>query len=174
MFIIDGLNIKNLKYVGEGKQGKVYRIDKHRCLKIYKNKKYLPLELANSKRASKKLFPKVYSWGKDFMIREYVKGIRLDRYLKKNHLTKTISYQLVGLIKNFKRFGFKRLDIRLSNIIITPKGRLRPIDPTCAMRYRQLYPKYMLLQLKRLGLKKHFLKQVKKIDQKLHKNWTQK
>lgn len=174
MVEIDGLNVENLKYVGEGSQGKVYLIDENRCLKLYKKIKYLPLELANLQRAEKEstLFPKVYSWGKDYMIREYIKGIRLDEYLKKHPLTETISYQLVGIIKDFKRLGFKRLDNRLNNIIITPKGKLRPIDPTGVMQYSQSYPKHMLSQLKKLGLRKRFLEQVKKIDKKLHKEWT--
>lgn len=168
-----GLRMKDLKYLGEGAQGKIYLIDKKRCIKIYKDIKYLPLELANLKRAEKsKIFPKVYRWGKDFMIREYINGAELYKYLHQHSLTKSISRQLVGIIKTFKKIGFNRLDTRLNNIIITPKGKLRPIDPTSAMRYRQPYPKIMLIQLKKLGLKKHFLKHVKKIDKKLAKYWT--
>lgn len=171
-----GLKLKHLKYIGEGRQGKVYLIDNSHCIKIYKNLKYAKMELANLKRAEKKggIFPKVYQWGKKYIIREYIEGIGLKKYLKSHHLTKSISRQLVDLIKNFKKIGYKRLDTGLTNVIITPKGILRPIDPTSAMLFRQSYPKHMLKQLKKKGLKKHFLEHVKKIDKKLYQEWKRK
>lgn len=170
------LEVKDIKYIGEGAQGTVYRIDASRCVKIYKDIKYLPLELSNLEKAQKKtdIFPKVYHSEENFIIREYIEGTGLKKYLRNHPLTVSISYQLVKLIKTFKKIGFTRLDTRLDNVIITPEGRLRPIDPTSSMRCKKSYPQIMLRQLKSLGLKKRFLKHVKIIDKKLYKKWGSK
>ncbi len=176
MHLPDGLRLENLKYLAKGHHGKVFFIDNSRCIKIYKDKKYLKRELTNLKKAERKegIFPKVYQRGKDYIILEYIDGIDLKKYLKSNPLTVSISRQLVDLIRNFKVIGYKRLDTSLTNVIITPNEILRPIDPTSLMRFRQPYPKIMLKQLKQKGLKKNFLKHVKEIDQKLYKNWKRK
>ncbi len=176
MHLPDGLRLKNLKYLDEGHHGKVYLIDNSRCLKIYKDKNHLKRELANLKRAERKrrIFPKVYQRGKDYLILEFIDGIDLKKYLKSNPLTKSISRQLVDLIRHFKVIGYKRLDTSLTNVIITPNEILRPIDPTSLMQFRQPYPETMLRQLKQKGLKKNFLKHVKEIDQKLYKKWKRK
>lgn len=168
-----GLKLESLELIGEGAQGIVYRVNNSECIKFYKDLKYAERELKILLKARKKtrLFPQIHRWGKGYMIREYIEGINLDQYLQSHRLTKAISRQLVGLIKDFKKLGFKRLDTRLDNVIITPQGTLRPIDPTSAMLYRQTYPKIMLNHLKRLGLKKRFLKDLKNIDRKLYMKW---
>lgn len=167
-----GINEKDLEFVGEGTQGKIYRIDQFRCLKIYTKPKFFPWELANLQRAKHNpVFPKVYQYGKNYMIREYIEGISLLKYLRKNPLTMSISHQLVGMVKTFKKLRFNRLDSRLNNIIITPKGRLKAIDPANAMRIKMPYPKNMLSQLEKLRLKNRFLRHVKEIDKKLYRDW---
>ena len=80
-----GLKIKKQKLIGQGIHGQVYSLNKTTCIKIYKKQKYLSQELANLlKVEGKPWFTKVFKWGNKYMIREYVNGIQLDKYLKKH------------------------------------------------------------------------------------------
>ena len=163
---------KDLKLLGEGAQGKVYQINDSRCIKVFKRPKCLQLELDNLKKAAhKRCFPKVYGYGKDYIIREYFNGMNLRQYLKKFPLTESISYQLVKLLRAFKRLNFSRIDTRLKNVIVTAKGKVRPIDFVNSKRQRHSYPKILLSQLDKFGLKETFLEHVQKIDNKLYAKW---
>src|SRR3712207_9257399 len=70
-----------------------------------------------------KYFPKVYDVGENFIVREMVHGQRLDKYLKKNKMNKKLAHKLVGLIKEFKRLKFTKLDIRCKDIYLCEIGR---------------------------------------------------
>lgn len=172
MNLPNGIQKKNLKLLGEGVQGKVYRIDDSRCVKIFKRPECLPRELDNLRMAAHEpQFPKVYEWGKDYIIREYIEGIELGLYLQKSPLTESISSQLVDLLQAFERLQFKRIDTQLKNVIITSKGQLRPIDFVNAMKKKQSYPKLLLSQLKKINMKETFLKHVKRINKELFYKW---
>jgi predicted Ser/Thr protein kinase len=173
MDLPNSIKKNKLKLLGEGAQGKVYRIDGSRCIKIFKRPQCLQRELDNLRMAAHEpCFPKVYEWGKDYIIREYMEGIELGQYLQKSPLTKSISWQLVELLRAFERLHFRRIDTQLKNVIITSKGKLRPIDFVNSMSKKQLYPKLLLGQLKKINMKKTFLEHVKLIDKALFNKWN--
>jgi predicted Ser/Thr protein kinase len=172
MALPDNLNIADLKLVGEGNQGIVYLIDQTRCLKVYKRSKFFARELSVlQKTKGEPRFPALYSWGDKYMIREYIPGIDLETYLKKNTLTEAISRQLLEIIETLKRLRFKRLDTRLAHIIITPNKELRIIDPTNAMNKSRSHPERLLAGLENLGFKEIFLEHAQKINPALAEKW---
>lgn len=167
-----GLKEENLQLVGKGSQGRVYLIDSQRCIKIYHRKEFLPLELEILLKAKyEPQFPKVYEWGDDYMIREYIPGISLGDYLRRNPLTEDLSRQIAELFLAFERLGFNRLDTRMAHVLITPEGRIKAIDPANAMRKYGTYPKKFLSQLDNLKCKKTFLKHLQTINPILYERW---
>jgi predicted Ser/Thr protein kinase len=173
MNLPDNLKIKDLKYIGEGNQGTVYLIDPLRCIKVYKKNKFFKGELAVLQQTKgEPRFPELYEWGDNYMIREYIPGVDLETHLKDNPLTEALSSQLLDIYETFKRVRFKRLDTRLTHIIITSSGELRIIDPTNAMNKESSYPKNLLSGLEHLGHKKKFLEHVKKTNPPLFENWN--
>lgn len=169
----NGLRTEDLRLVGEGGQGRIYLIDESHCVKIYKETKYLKRELEALKIAANvPVFPRVFDWGKGFMIREFIPGVSLSEYLKANPLTEDLAQQLLEIFYTFKRLNFRRADTRLDHIIITPQRRLRLIDPTNAMSKSESFPKRMLAGLKTLGYQEDFLKYVSRIDPSLARRWS--
>ncbi|HYH02578.1 MAG TPA: hypothetical protein VEC37_05720 [Bacillota bacterium] len=167
-----GLKEEALQLVGEGSQGKVYLIDPFRCIKIYKRKEFLALELEVLQKAhNEPQFPNVYEWGDEYMIREYFPGTDLKKYLRKNGLAVEMSRQIVELFQAFERVGFNRLDTRMAHMIVTPEGQLKAIDPANAMRKQGSYPKKFLSQLSDLKLKKTFFKHLQIINPEYYKKW---
>lgn len=162
----------NLTPIGEGAQGRVYRIDSSRCIKIYKKEKYRRRELECLQRgAGDPLFPTVHEWGSEYLIREYIDGIPLIEYLRKHPLTEEISQQILSVFHTLERLQFRRLDVRLDHLIINKDARIRLIDPTNLMHMRESHPKRILAGLRSLGMDREFLQFVRKVEPKLADAW---
>lgn len=167
-----GLKEEALQLVGEGSQGRVYLIGPRRCIKVYKRKEFLPLELdVLLKAKNEPQFPDVYEWGDDYMIREFIPGIGLKEYLRRNPLTEDLSRQIAELFAAFERLGFRRMDTRMAHLIMTPEGRIKAIDPANAMRKQGAYPRKFLSQLSDLKCKRTFLKHLQVINPTLYERW---
>lgn len=83
------IDIKDLEFIGKGTQGKVYKIDSDRCIKIFKSKKECSDELETLLMAqSNAHFPRLYESGANYIIREYINGIELNEYLSKKKYKK--------------------------------------------------------------------------------------
>lgn len=166
------LKLTDLILAGEGAQGKVYLLDDHRCVKVYYKSKYFYRELASLKRAAAEpTFPRLYEWDNNYIIREFIPGMELNRYLENYPLTKDLAAQLLEIYHAFKRLGFKRLDSRIDHIIITPEHKLRLIDPTNAMKHTELHPNRLLTGLAAKGYRERFLEYVKQLDPDLWSAW---
>lgn len=169
------LQIEKLPLVGEGSQGMVYRIDPWRCIKIYHRPQFLPLELdilLKAQTLNIPHFPKVYEWGRDYMIREYIDGVGLKEYLRRNPLTEDISRQLAEMFLAFERLGFHRLDTRMAHVLVTPDGRVKAIDPANAMRKSGSYPLKFFKQLAKMKCKDTFFNHLKTVYPELYQRWA--
>ena len=169
---MEGVRIQQLEFIGAGKHGEVYKIDEQRCVKIYKRRQYLRKELAALKRgAGAPFFPRVYDWGRDYIIREYAPGTPLNRYLRVNEFTPELAQQLVEMIETMHRLRFRRADTRLSHIIVDPKGKLWLIDPVNTMKKSPPFPRKLLKGLMRRGVDGEFLEYVKRHHPETYSRW---
>lgn len=166
------VKLEKLEFIGAGKHGEVYKLDDKRCIKIYKTWRYLRRELAALQRgASAPFFPRVYQVGRDYIIREYVPGIPLNRYLRSNPLTEAMARQMVEIVETMRRLRFRRADTRLSHIIIDPKGKLWVIDPVNTMKPSPPFPRKLLKSLMRRGMDGEFLEYVKQRYPEVYTRW---
>ena len=173
MMLPYGLREDALALVDAGSQGTVYRIDQTRCIKVYHRPESLALELEVLLKARHEpQFPKVYEWGPDYMIREYIPGISLKEHLREHPLTENISRQIIELFQAFGRLGFRRMDTRMAHVLITPDGLIKAIDPANAMRKTGSYPRKFLSQLDDLKCKKTFLGHLRTANPSLYENWA--
>lgn len=167
-----GMDLNNLKLIGQGIHGRVYRIDQDTCIKIYHKPEYLTQELANLQKVQQEpCFPKVIKWKKHYMIREFVPGRQLDKYLRKHRLNRSIARQLLHIFHTFKRHHFNCLDICPKNLLIDNSGAIRVIDLVHVTEVKRPYPMLLLGQLKQLGLHDTFLAYVKNLDPPLYSRW---
>ncbi|MBC2580751.1 serine/threonine protein kinase [Clostridium sp. DJ247] len=157
-----GIDIRNLTFIGEGRQGRAYYLPKDKVIKVFKSKKSCKNQLFILKHSSNsKFFPKVYDYDNYSIVMEFIKGITLKEYLKSNNLSKNLSLQLVNLINEFEKLGFTRLDIRLNHIYVQPDESVRIIDPRDNFRIIQPFPKLMLKGLFRLNKLNDFFSLIK-------------
>lgn len=171
--LYEGININKLQLLGSGTQGKVYKIDSRQCIKIFKKKQVCKDELATLLMAqTNPHFPKLYSYGERHIIREYIDGIELDKYLLSNPLTSDISNKIIKLYESMYSIGYTRLDSALFHIFLTHLGDIKIIDTAKAMKKKSVYPKLIIDGLDELGYKKEFLNFVKVEKPELYAKWS--
>ncbi len=173
--IYGGYDKDKLEFIGKGIHGRVYRINSNTCIKIFERREFFNKELETLRMVQNDPhFPRLYSYGDKFIVREYIEGIELDKYLLKNPLTPEISRKLLDLYAAIERAGFSRVDTMLFHVFITSEGDFKMIDTARVMKEKCSYPKLILKGLKELGLKDEFLSHVKQIRPDLHENWVNK
>lgn len=166
-----GYDLRKLRCIGKGRHGTVYKIDDHKCLKIFKERRTCEKEIETLAIAQgNRFFPKLYDFGERFIVREFVEGIELDKYLKDNPLTFDISKKIIKIYMALGEVGYKRQDTALLHIFINSEGDLRVIDTAKAMSISSKYPKLILTDLEKLGYKETFLEHVKEISPQIYES----
>lgn len=171
--IYEGIDLNECKYLGRGRNGKVYLLpDEKTVIKICRIEKSCIEEYKVLKAAEgSSYFPKVYGRLGKAMFRQYVGGQKLSVYLRKNKLSKELAVSLIGLIEEFKRLGFRRLDIRGEHIYVQEDERVIVIDPAGQIVRSASYPKSMIKELKRQKCIKKFYQILKEVRPDLYKQW---
>lgn len=165
-------NIKKLELIGKGTQGNVYLIDSQKCIKIFKNKKDCNNEVKTLLMAQGDMhFPKLYKYGKKYIIREYVNGIELDQYLLKEKLTTQISNKLIELYEAIVNVGYLRKDTAIFHILVLISGELKLIDTANAMKKKSTIPNLLISGLEDVGYKDEFFEFLKSNRPDLYVHW---
>lgn len=167
-----GYDVSKLKLIGQGHQGKVYLLPDDKVIKVFHNpdacKKQLEI-LLNVKES--RFFPTVYDFDSYSIIMSFVYGSNLSVYLKYNNINKRLSIELVKLIDEFKKLGFKRVDARLGHIFLQPDDTVKVIDPRESYERKQPYPKSMLKGLQKYGDLRAFLDYIKHDYPEYYRYW---
>lgn len=171
--IID--NPTELKLIGKGAHGAVFRLSKDKCVKIYADSHNAEME-ANTYRLSKgsEIVPEFYEVGDNYLVMEFVEGTSLWKHLnEKKEIDMDISKKIISLLKEMKRLGFKRKDSSMRHIFITKDKKFKVIDLVYAYVRNDTMPMKIFTELNNLKLLKQFLDNVKVIDSKLYNEWME-
>lgn len=171
----EGYDLEKLECVGKGMHGKVYRIDSLRCIKVFKKKTPWKNEIRTLKMGqNNKHFPVLFSWGKGYLIREFIDGVELDKYLINNPLDFSMSKKIIELYDAMIEAGFSRCDTALLHIFVTKYGELKLIDTARAMRESRRYPEMIIRDLNSLGCLETFFIHLSTIRLELYNEWVKK
>jgi len=166
------INIRDLEFIGKGTQGKIYRIDSQKCIKVFKSKKECKDEITTLLMAQgDKHFPILYQYGENYIIREYVCGIELNKYLSTQKLTYQLSCKLIELYESMVKVGFLRCDTAIFHIFVLPSGELKLIDTAKAMKKKSMIPNLLISGLEDLGCKEAFFDFLKNNRPDLYVKW---
>lgn len=167
-----GINLSTCTFLGKGTSGQVYLIPDGKVIKIFYNTDQCKneYEILNAVKGDKH-FPEVYDYKGNSMIREYIDGIKLSRYIRHNGLSRNLSIKIIELMENFKRVGFKRIDMRCSHIYVQQDESIRVIDPRAHFTMDVLYPKLLFRGLKKLGVLSDFMLVLKEARPMLYEEW---
>jgi predicted Ser/Thr protein kinase len=169
-----GVNLENCVLLGEGNHGKVYIIAADRVIKICKDSKSCIFEAFILTRTSgSKYFPKIYDYDEHYIVRDYVGGETLTKYIKENGINKEIIISLIELLEEFVRLGFTKLDIRCRDLMIQPDGNIIVIDPKSSYTRKMGYPRHLMKGLKKIGALDEFINTLKQERPDLYEMWKE-
>lgn len=169
------INLLDCKFLGKGHNGMVYLLPEGKVIKIcYETysceREYKILEKINNN----KYFPRVYGMCGNYMIRDYVEGIPLNKYIKKNGLSKKLSKNLINLLIEFKKLNFSKQDIRCKDIIVKSDESIMVIDPKKCYTKNRDFPRHLVKGLYNLGVLNIFISVLKEYKPKLYDIWIEK
>ncbi|MCY6354995.1 protein kinase [Clostridium sp. ZS2-4] len=165
--------LQRAEFLGSGHNGIVYLLDNKKVIKIFKDKKVCKKEFTILRRTRKSnYFPKVYNHGAYYIIRDYVSGQRLDKYIKKHGFNIQIALNIIELINEFKRLNFNKLDIRCKDLYVGKDFSLTVIDPKNNYSKEVIYPRHLMKGLNKLGVLDEFLETVKEQSPKTYELWN--
>lgn len=167
-----GIGLDGSKFLGRGHSGSVYLMPNGNVIKIFKSEEscineYLILQSVRGNAH----FPTAHECRGNCMIREYVPGICVTEYIKAHGLTKKLALNLISLIEDFKRLGFKKLDMRCSHIFVQPDESVRVIDPRNHYTQYTPYPAHLFRNLKGLKVFDQFSAILKDYSPDLYNSW---
>ncbi|SFB31532.1 hypothetical protein [Clostridium frigidicarnis] len=165
--------LRESEVLGHGNNGIVYLLPNGKVMKIFGKKSVCDDEHYILKKVNKKSshFPKVYERGDNYMIRDYVGGYRLDKYLRKHNLNKILCLNLIELIKEFEKLGFTKLDTRCKDLYVQDDFTLMIIDPKQCYTKQVLTPEHLMKGLEKRNQLDLFLDCLKEYDCKLYNKW---
>lgn len=163
------------QFLGEGHNGVVFLLPNNLVIKIFKTKEVLKDESSILYRTKKsKYFPTIKEVGDYYIIREYVDGERLDKYLKDKGFSRELGENLYDLTQEFARLRFKRQDLRCKDIFVKEDMSLKIIDPKNNYHKTVGYPRHLMKGLSKAGVLEDFLEIVKEKDKKTYIYWETK
>lgn len=166
---------KSAKFLGQGNNGVVYELPEHKVIKIFVEEKVcLDESYVLVKAKGSKYFPKVYSIGKLYIVREMVDGIPLHKYIKMNGLNKEIALNIYKLTKEFKKINFSKIDTRCKDIMVGDNNKIMLIDPKKCFKRKIDYPRHLMKGFLKLGVLDEFLMYIEEINKKKSREWRYK
>lgn len=168
-------NPTELKLIGKGAHGAVFKLSKDKCVKIYADTHNAEKEAGSYKIGqSSEIVPRLHEVGENYIVMEFIEGISLWKYLSdKKEISFDISKKIVLLLKEMRRLGFTRIDSSLRHIIFTKDEKLKTIDLVYAYVRNDKKPVKIFTELKKLGLVKQFMDHIKVIDIGLFNEWNE-
>lgn len=166
-------DLRDCKFLGEGHNGFVYLLPDHRVIKIFKKPDNCKKEYSILKRVKgSRNFPVVHDCIGNYMVRDFVGGECLKDYLKTHEFSKRLALNLIKLLDEFKKLGFKKIDTRVKDIYVQEKEFLMVIDPKYSYTREKDFPKHLAKGLKKLKVLDKFLDFVKEENETLYNQWS--
>lgn len=168
-------SLRKSSFLGEGHNGVVFLLEENKVIKIFRRVNVWKDESSILKRVGKsRFFPKMYECKEGYIVREYVEGVRLDKYLRRDSLDESLCKELYLMILDFEKLGFKRIDIRCKDIYIQNDYTLKIIDPKNNYKKRVSYPRHLFKGLYKRNELDRFLDYLFTIDKKRAVVWKNK
>ena len=170
---VDIKKMKKYKLIGKGADGSVFQLGPNHCVKVFVKKETKTLELiALQAGQSSPVIPRLYEDGENYIVMEYVKGISLPQYLKKEkQLPKSIVEKILAMLVELEKIGFDRRDTEVRHILFNENMDIRVIDLKRAFGPARTIPTKLLKGIKKKGYLEEFMQHVNQLDPTLYKKW---
>ncbi|WP_163195478.1 protein kinase [Clostridium thermarum] len=166
------IDLLKCKCLGKGNNGVVYLLPEGKIIKICYEVESCRKEYNILKRIhDNKYFPRVYGMIGNYMIRDYVDGVPLHKYIKTNGFTRRLAINIIELLEEFKKLKFTKQDVRCKDIMVKTDESLMVIDPKKFYTKKRNFPSHLSKGLYKLGVLDDFMWILKEEKPKLYEKW---
>ncbi len=170
--IIHFNELGKLPLLGEGRYGKVYKLDKKTCVKVNEdpgvNKKEVEL-FRKHKNCS--LFPKYYGCGQNYIVMEIIYGESLRNYLDRGaKLNEIVIEQLVNMFAVGIKAGLD-LNPNIRHVILSFREYARLVDIEDIIKFSSAKPFMLMNGLNKYSQKEVFLEYINNNHNWLLAHW---
>ncbi|MDF2506136.1 serine/threonine protein kinase [Clostridium sp.] len=166
------IKLDECTYIGGSYNSSVYLMKDNRVVKIYKDpldcKKQYGLLKTTSNSS---FFPKIYNFCGHYIIREYINGISITKYIHENKFNTTFALTCIKFLEKLEINNILRLDISFKDIFVKNDGNLILIDITSSDLKDNTLCK-ILGSLKNFNVLNKFLYELKNYNRNLYDRWT--
>ncbi|KGP72393.1 AarF/UbiB family protein [Pontibacillus yanchengensis] len=173
---INKQDLVGYKLIGDGKDGEIYQITEEKCVKYFFKEETQQKELEALKVGQiSPVFPRLYEYGDNYIVMEYVEGVSLARHLKREkQITRELTAKVVAMLQELQRVGFTRWDTEIRHILIDQDQQLKVIDHKRAFSTNTHIPTKLFKGLKKYDVLDAFLEHVKEMDASSYQDWVNK
>ncbi|BAU28303.1 protein kinase-like protein [Aneurinibacillus soli] len=166
-------HLKGYRQIGQGGDGTIYQLTSERCVKIFYEEETQQRELeALQVGQLSSVIPRLYEYGSNYIVMEYVNGTSLKKIAKKERqLSESIVRKILFMLEEMKRVGFARHDTEVRHILFNEQGEIKVIDHKRALTSARTVPTKLVAGLKKMGVLKEFLEHVNKLCPSLYEEW---
>ncbi|WP_066256216.1 RIO1 family regulatory kinase/ATPase [Neobacillus drentensis] len=166
-------DLSSYTMIGRGADGSIFQLTPEKCVKIFVNEDTQKKELnALQLGQSSPIIPKLYEYGENYIVMEFVKGSNLKHLLRKEKkLSEEIVGKVLSMLDEMKAVGFKRLDIEVRHIFFNEQREIKVIDLKRAFNTDRSVPTKLLSGLSKLGFLKEFLDHVSRLSPAKYEEW---
>ena len=174
--VLRRMDLSDYKLIGEGGDGAVYQLSEEVCVKLFHKEKTHKLELeALQLGQSSSVIPRLYGYGSNYIMIEYINGHSLKYYLKKKKiLPEWMAEKILYLLDELKAVGFARHDTEIRHILFNEKEDIKVIDLKRALQIDRTVPTKLLNEIKEAGFLNEILEHVKRLRPALYLEWEKK
>lgn len=169
------IRLDECTFLGKGHSGSVYLMDDGRVVKVFKNPEtckeeyYILKKLINGP-----YYPKPFEFHNHYMIREYIYGVNIRDYIKKNGISKNLIIEIINFLCYIKENDFKKIDVRFAHIFVQNDTSIKVIDPRNSYTKKTYYPKHLIGDLADTNSLNLFWKVLKEYKPDLYQKWHRK
>lgn len=166
-------DLEGFDVIGDGKDGVIYKVADDKVVKYFFKEEthHRELEAMQIGQASS-IMPRLYEYGDNYIVMEFVKGISLARHMKRHGtIDEEMTRKILFVLDEFKQLGFSRWDTEVRHMLMDENGDFKVIDHKRAFTSNSPVPTKLLKGLEKFGLAKEFLAHVKNVNPKLFEAW---
>ncbi|KAA0564448.1 kinase [Rossellomorea aquimaris] len=166
-------DLEALEVIGDGKDGEIYKVAEDKVVKYFFKEETHQRELEAMKIGqTSSIMPRLYEFGDNYIVMEFVQGISLARHMKRyGHIDEEMTKKILFVLEEFKRLGFSRWDTEVRHMLMDENGEFKVIDHKRAFTSNSPVPTKLLKGMKKFGLTGEFLENVKNLNPELHDAW---
>jgi putative serine/threonine protein kinase len=159
--------------IGDGKDGEIYKVAEDKVVKYFFKEETHHRELeAMQIGQTSSIMPRLYEFGDNYIVMEFVKGISLARHMKRHRtIDEDMTKKILFVLDEFKKLGFTRWDTEVRHMLMDENEVFRVIDHKRAFTSDSQVPTKLLKGMGKFGLEKEFIEHVKNMNPKLYEAW---